>query len=106
MVVHIFVSNSFAVIGINTVKTISDSLHLVTVKCYCHAEGYFFFASKNVMKVAASCFMTSFVLARIYRLFRAAFSSVTAINAARLAETYETNLDAPVVFIQTCRAES
>jgi hypothetical protein len=87
----------------NTVKTISGSLHLVTVKFYCHAEGYFVFASKNITKVATSCFVTSFVLVRIYQLLRAAFSYVTAINSPRLAETYKTNLDAPIVFIQTCR---
>jgi len=100
VIVHIFVSNYFAVAGIYIVKTMSDSLHFVTLKCYCNAEGYFF-ANKNVTKVATSCFVTSFVLVRSYRLFMAAFSPVTAINAARLTETYGTNLDAPIVFIQT-----
>jgi hypothetical protein len=38
MNVHIFVSNDFAVVGINTVKTTSDVLHLVTMKFYCKAE--------------------------------------------------------------------
>jgi len=32
---------NFAVVGIYIVKTISDPLHLVTVKCYCNAEGIF-----------------------------------------------------------------
>jgi hypothetical protein len=55
------------------------------MKFYCKAEGYYF-ASKNIMKASTSCFVTSFVLVRIYRPLRAAHSSVTAINAARLAE--------------------
>jgi len=55
MIVHIFVSNDFSIVEINTVKTISDYLHLVTMKFYCKAEGYYF-ASKNIMK-AAGCLM-------------------------------------------------